>query len=98
MFFEKNLSLIIAVRFIICNLMILRTFCTLVDGPMSTSLSGISEEANMITDVETPEEGPEATDSSSSSYKDLISTKFHKGENLFSISPMNPGTNLSLFF
>ena len=76
--------------------MILRTFCTLVDGPMSTSMSGISEEANMITDVETPEEGPEATDSSSSSYKDLISTKSNNGENLFSISPMNPGTNLSL--
>ncbi|KAF3951628.1 hypothetical protein ACB098_03G090500 [Castanea mollissima] len=70
----------------------INTMNGLSDGPMSTSLSGISEEANMITDVETPEEGPEATDSSSSSYKDLISTKFHNGENLFSISPMNPGS------
>ncbi|GMY18081.1 protein XRI1-like [Fagus crenata] len=56
------------------------------DGLLSTSMSGISEEA-----MKTPEEGPEATDSSSSSYKDLISAKSNHIENLFSTSPMAPG-------
>ncbi len=54
-------------------------------------MSGISEEA-----MKTPEEGPEATDSSSSSYKDLISAKSNHIENLFSTSPMAPGITLSL--
>ena len=53
-------------------------------------MSGISEEA-----MKTPEEGPEATDSSSS-YKDLISAKSNHIENLFSTSPMAPGITLSL--
>ncbi|KDP38196.1 hypothetical protein JCGZ_04839 [Jatropha curcas] len=50
------------------------------DGPISTSISDISEEANAITEMKTPEEelisaSHETLDSSSSPYKDSAKTK-----------------------
>lgn len=54
------------------------------DEPMSTSRSRISEEASLITEIKTPEEAPEATDSSSSSYKDLSNAKSTNKETVFS--------------
>ncbi|XWS34388.1 hypothetical protein CRYUN_Cryun21dG0034800 [Craigia yunnanensis] len=61
------------------------------DEPMSTSVS--SEEANIVTEIKTPEEtisgSPEALDSSSSSYKGSVKTKsfFNKGTQ-FSTDPI----------
>lgn len=70
--------------------------CPYVDEPRGTSIS--EEAANIVmTDVKTPEEAPEATDSSSSSYsRDLANTNAVNKETLFSIAPS--GTRLSLFF
>lgn len=67
--------------------------CDTVDEPMSTSRSRISEEASLITEIKTPEEAPEATDSSSSSYKDLSNAKSTNKETVFSTA--SAGTPLS---
>jgi len=72
-------------------------FSNIVDEPMTTSMSNTSEEANVISEIKTPEEGisaPETLDySSSSSYKDLAGTNsiFEK-DNI----PHSSGTSLSL--
>ncbi|KAF5449952.1 hypothetical protein F2P56_030345 [Juglans regia] len=51
-------------------------------------MSRINEDASLITDVQTPEDqAPEATDSSSSSYKQQPSTKSSDKEILFSTDP-----------
>ncbi|XWS64022.1 hypothetical protein CRYUN_Cryun06bG0151200 [Craigia yunnanensis] len=62
------------------------------DEPMSTSVS--SEEANIVTEIKTPEEAisgsPEALDSSSSSYKGSVKTKsFFNKDTQFSTDPIS---------
>ena len=68
------------------------------DEPMSTSVS--SEEANIVTEIKTPEEAisgsPEALDSSSSSYKGSVKTKsFFNKDTQFSTDPISSPRNFS---
>uniref|UniRef100_A0A5B7B187 Protein XRI1 n=1 Tax=Davidia involucrata TaxID=16924 RepID=A0A5B7B187_DAVIN len=64
------------------------------DEPMNGSVSRISEDANMFTEMKTPEEAISASetfDSSSSSHKDSVNTKsMSDKETLYSIDPMFP--------
>ncbi|XP_022775708.1 uncharacterized protein LOC111317541 [Durio zibethinus] len=62
------------------------------EEPMSTSVS--SEEANIVTEIKTPEEAiscsPEALDASSSSYKGSVKSKsFFNKDNQFSTDPIS---------
>jgi hypothetical protein len=63
---------------------------TYVDEPTGTSIS--EEAANIMGDPE--DQAPEATDSSSSSYRDLASTKSINKETLFSIGSSGTYTSL----
>ncbi|EOY01953.1 Uncharacterized protein TCM_011731 [Theobroma cacao] len=62
------------------------------DEPMSRSVS--SEEADIVTEIKTPEEAisgsPEALDSPSSSYKESVKTKsFYNKDSQFSTDPLS---------
>jgi len=63
---------------------------TSVDEPTGTSIS--EEAANIMGDPE--DQAPEATDSSSSSYRDLAGTKSINKETLFSIGSSGTYTSL----
>lgn len=60
---------------------------SVVGEPTGTPMSQIRGEANIITHIKSPEESPEATDSSSSSYRDLAGIESINKETPVSIAP-----------